>query len=56
MFNRQCIGKIRVRNIEDLRTRSLAWVRRMNRKKVKIDWTFSRRKARAKFKYKTGKN
>ena len=27
-----------------------------NQEKVKINWKFSRRKARVKFKYKTGKN
>jgi nuclear transport factor 2 (NTF2) superfamily protein len=29
----------------------LAWNRMVNRKKVKIDWTFDRKRARKKFKY-----
>lgn len=56
MFNRGCIGKVRVSNIEALRSRTAAWTKNMNRKKIKIDWKFSRRKARVKFKYGTGKN
>lgn len=56
MFSRTCLGKQRVPDIETLKRKASAWKRTMNRKKVKIDWTFSRRKARVKFKYKTGKN
>jgi transposase len=56
MFSRGCLGKTRVVDIQTLRKKGRAWKRRMNRKKVKINWTFSRRKARSKFKYKTGKN
>jgi len=56
MFSRGCLGKNRVGDIATLRRNASAWKRRMNRKKVKIDWKFSRRKARVKFKYKTGKN
>lgn len=56
MFSRGCLGKQRVADIGSLKRKASAWKRRMNRKKIKIDWTFSRRKARVKFKYKTGKN
>lgn len=56
MFSRGCIGKQRVASLHELKKRGSAWKKRMNRKKVKIDWTFSRRKARVKFKYKIGKN
>jgi hypothetical protein len=56
MFSRGCLGKNRVGDIGTLRKNAAAWKRKMNYKKVKIDWTFSRRKARVKFKYKTGKN
>ncbi len=56
MFSRTCLGKSRVPNIGALKSRSAAWLKRMNRKKVKINWGFSRRKARAKFNYKSGKN
>ena len=56
MFTRGCIGKKRVKTIEELKIRSAAWKRNMNRKQIKINWGFSRRKARVKFKYKSGKN
>jgi transposase len=56
MFSRTCLGKQRVADIESLKTRSLAWRNRMNKNKIKINWQFSRKKARAKFKYKSGKN
>lgn len=52
MFSRGCIGKQRVATSSLLRKRARAWEKRMNRNKVKIDWTFSRRKARSKFQYK----
>ena len=56
MFTRGCIGKQRVGDMATLKRKARTWTKRMNRKKITIDWTFSRRKARAKFKYKTGKN
>ena len=56
MFSRSCLGKNRVADIDTLKRKAAAWKKRMNRKKIKIDWKFSRRKARVKFKYKTGKN
>jgi transposase len=56
MFSRGCLGKQRVNDLAKLKRKAAAWKKRMNRKQVKIDWTFSRRKARAKFKYRSGKN
>ena len=55
MFSRGCIGKQRVATSSMLRKRARAWEKRMNRNKVKIDWTFSRRKARSKFRYQPAK-
>ena len=55
MFSRGCIGKQRVATSSLLRKRARAWEGRMNRNRVKIDWTFSRRKARSKFRYKPAK-
>jgi hypothetical protein len=52
MFSRGCIGKQRVATSSLLRKQARAWEKRMNRNKIKIDWTFSRRKARSKFRYK----
>lgn len=52
MFSRQCLGKDRIANLEIMKNRAHAWNRRMNRNQVKINWTFTRKKAREKFKYK----
>ena len=51
MFSRQCLGKNRIADLASMKKRAHAWTKRMNRNKVKIKWTFSRRKARDKFGY-----
>jgi transposase len=51
MFSRQCLGKARVADLPAMKMRARAWNRRMNRDQVKIDWKFTRKKAREKFKY-----
>lgn len=51
MFSRQCLGKDRISEIGEMRRRAFAWNKRANRDKTKIDWKFTRRKAREKFKY-----
>lgn len=56
MFSRTCLGKQRVADINSLKIRAAAWRKRMNKNKIKINWKFSRKKARAKFRYKSGKN
>jgi transposase len=52
MFSRQCLGKDRVADLPTMKRRAHAWNRRMNRDQIKINWTFTRQKARKKFKYK----
>lgn len=52
LFSRQCLGKDRIARLEDLRDRAKAWNRRVNKKKLKIDWTFTTAKARKTFGYK----
>lgn len=52
MYSRQCLGKSRIPDIDTLRKRTNAWNKIANRKKVTINWTFSRKKAREKFDYK----
>jgi len=52
LFSRQCLGKDRIATLKDLKNRANAWNRRVNRKKIKIDWTFTTTKARKKFGYK----
>jgi len=51
LFARQCLGKRRIPTLEVLKRESRAWNRKMNRERVKIDWRFTRKKARAKFGY-----
>jgi transposase len=52
LFSRQCLGKRRIGDIRFLRAEARAWNRRVNRKRVTINWKFDRKKARKKFKYK----
>ena len=52
IFSRQCLGKRRIPNLENLRREAKAWNRRVNRDRVKIAWKFNRRAARRKFGYK----
>jgi transposase len=51
LFSRQCLGRRRISSPNALRREARAWNRRMNRQHVKIDWRFTRRKARQKFGY-----
>ena len=52
LFSKQCLGKRRMGTIETLRVEARAWNRRINGKRTRINWTFDRKKARKKFKYK----
>jgi hypothetical protein len=52
IFSRQCLGSRRIHNLKTLRNEACAWNRRMNRDRVKINWTFDRKTARRKFGYK----
>ena len=51
LFSRQCLGKRRIPTLGILRRESRAWNRKVNRLRVRIDWQFTRKKARAKFNY-----
>src|SRR5690242_8110920 len=52
IFTRQCLGKRRIADLKTLRREAKAWNRRMNRDRVKINWTFHSKAARQKFGYK----
>jgi hypothetical protein len=52
IFSRQCLGKRRIPSLTTLRAEAKAWNRRMNRRKVKIEWKLDRKTARRKFGYK----
>jgi hypothetical protein len=51
LFARQCLGRRRIPSLAVLERESLAWNRQINRNRVKINWQFTRQKARAKFRY-----
>jgi len=51
LFSRQCLGRRRIASLRELRREARAWNRRVNRHRIKIDWRFTRRKARRKFGY-----
>ena len=52
LFSRQCLGKRRIAELATLRREANAWNRRVNHKRVRINWRFDRKKARKKFNYK----
>ena len=52
LFSRQCLGQRRIPSLGDLQREARSWNARMNRNRVTIDWRFTRRKARLKFRYK----
>jgi hypothetical protein len=52
IFARQSLGKRRIADLKTLRREAKAWNRRMNRDRVKINWTFDRKAARQRFDYK----
>jgi transposase len=51
LFSRQCLGRRRIGDEDSLRKESRAWNRRVNHDQVKIQWSFTRKKARQKFGY-----
>ena len=55
MFSRECLGKDRIATRTTLSKRATAWERRVNEERRKINWRFTRKKARAKFGYSTRK-
>ena len=55
LCSRQCLGQRRIPSLADLRREAQAWNRNMNRDHVIINWKFTRKKARQKFRYKRNK-
>jgi hypothetical protein len=51
MVSKQCLGKSRTGDIDALRKKVNSWQRIANKKKTKIHWEFTKKKAREKFKY-----
>jgi len=51
MVSRQCLGKRRFPELAKLQREVKAWKRQANRKRTKINWRFTRQKARKLFRY-----
>ena len=56
IYSRQALGKDRIPTIEALTSRSEAWNARANKKRIFINWTFTKKKARQKLKYRPREN
>jgi len=55
LLARQCLGKRRIPTLAILQRETAAWNAKANHDRVKINWQFTRRKARHKFGYKRSK-
>ena len=51
MYSRQCLGDGRIGTFENLKIQTKAWNKRANQKKIKINWRFTKSKARKSFQY-----
>jgi hypothetical protein len=51
LFSRQCLGTRRIPALEVLQQETRAWTRQAHRKRIRINWRFTRRKARKTFRY-----
>ena len=56
MYSRQCLGDGRIGTIENLKLQTRAWNKRANIKKVKINWRFTKSKARKSLGYSPAKH
>jgi len=53
LFSRQCLGRRSIPTLTELHRQARTWDRKMNQEQVRINWQFTRRKARRKFRYET---
>ena len=51
MYSRQCLGKSRIPDLDTLKKKTLSWCKVLNRIKVKINWSFTKEKAKKTFSY-----
>jgi transposase len=51
LYSRQCLGKRRIPDLGTLRRETRVWNRQTNRRRTKIHWQFTRKKARKAFHY-----
>ena len=52
LFARQCLARRRIPTLAQLQQETAAWNSKVNAEGKKINWTFTRKKARKKFEYK----
>lgn len=51
MYSRQCLGNGGIGTLENLKIQTKAWNKRANQKKIKINWRFTKSKARKSLQY-----
>lgn len=51
MYSRQCLGDGRIGTVENLKSQTKAWNKRTNKKKTKIHWRFTKKKAKKSLNY-----
>lgn len=51
LYSRQCLGKRRIPDLDTLQRETRAWNRKTDRRRTKINWQFTRKKARKAFHY-----
>jgi hypothetical protein len=51
LYSRQCLGKRRIADLGTLQRETRVWNRKTDRKRTKINWRFTRKKARKLFHY-----
>ena len=55
LFARQCLARRRIPTLAMLQRESVAWNSKVNQERIKINWQFTRKKARVNFGYKRSK-
>ena len=56
LYSRQCLGTRRISDLVVLKRETKTWNRKANQRRTKINWRFTRRKARKAFRYKSPRN
>lgn len=51
LYSRQCLGRRRLASLDKVILETRAWIRRVNRDRLKISWSFDRKAARRVFRY-----
>ena len=51
LWSRQCLGKQRIDNFDELKSKTNAWNDQANKSKIRVNWRFTSHKAQHSFKY-----